>query len=98
MNRRQVGIITAAGAILLALAAPAAASGSAGSAEPQLISDSQLSAKTTTMGGANPLPTTRTVAHWWGSSVNPDNGVTYGYSMVGADPNACIGFNGTATT
>jgi hypothetical protein len=97
MTRRQVGIITAAGAILLALAAPAAASGTAGSAEPQLISDSQLSAKTTTMGGANPLPTTRTVAHWWGSSVNPDNGVTYGYNMVGADPNACTGSSCSVT-
>jgi hypothetical protein len=49
------------------------------------------------MGGANPLPTTRTVAHWWGSSVNPDNGVTYGYNMVGADPNACTGSSCSAT-
>src|SRR5205823_14229593 len=37
------------------------------------------------------LPTTRTVAHWWGSTANPDDGITYGYNMVGADPNNCSG-------
>jgi hypothetical protein len=37
------------------------------------------------------LPTTRTVAHWFGSTLNPDNGITYGYNMVGADPNNCSG-------
>ena len=30
------------------------------------------------------LPTTQTVPHWWGSTTNPQNGVTYGYNMVGA--------------
>jgi hypothetical protein len=42
-------------------------------------------------GGASVLPTTRTVAHWYGTATNPDNGVTYGYNMVGADPNNCSG-------
>jgi hypothetical protein len=60
-------------------------------AEPQLIDDSQLQALTTTMGGASVLPTTRTIQHWWGSTLNPHNGVTYGYNMVGADPNHCSG-------
>jgi len=46
---------------------------------------------TTTIGGAKVLPTTRTVAHWFGSTLNPDDGVTYGYNMVGADPNNCSG-------
>jgi hypothetical protein len=52
---------------------------------------------TTVGGGANVLPTTRTVPHWWGSSTNPQNGVTYGYNMVGANPNSCSG-TGCATT
>ena len=56
-----------------------------------MISDAQLQALTTTIGGANVLPTTRTVAHWWGSTLDPNNGVTYGYNMVGADPNNCSG-------
>lgn len=55
-----------------------------------VIPDSSLLAVTTTVGGAPVLPTTRTVAHWWGSAVNPDDGVTYGYNMVGADPTSCI--------
>lgn len=41
----------------------------------------------TTVGGANPLPTDRTVPHWYGSFTDPTNGVTYGYNMVGTgDP------------
>ena len=55
------------------------------------IDDAALQAKTTTIGGAPVLPTTRTVAHWWGSTTDPHNGVTYGYNMVGADPDNCSG-------
>ena len=61
------------------------------SAAPQVISDAALKAMFTTMGGASVLPTTRTVAHWWGSTLDPNNRVTYGYNMVGADPNNCSG-------
>lgn len=64
---------------------------------PQVIDDSQLQALSTTIGGASVLPTTRTVQHWWGSSVNPINGVTYGYNMVGANPNDCTGSACSAT-
>src|SRR5207302_5671648 len=59
--------------------------------EPQLIDDAALKAMTTTQGGASVLPTTRTVAHWFGSTLNPDNGITYGYNMVGSNPNNCSG-------
>jgi hypothetical protein len=55
------------------------------------IPDSMLRAVTTTIGGAPVLKTTRTVAHWFGSTVDPHDGVTYGYNMVGADPNNCAG-------
>jgi hypothetical protein len=58
---------------------------------PQVIADSQLQALTTTIGGATVLPTTRTIPHWWGSTLDPHNGTTYGYNMVGADPNKCSG-------
>jgi hypothetical protein len=60
-------------------------------AEPQLIDDSTIQAKYTTVGGASVLPTTRTVTHWFGQTLNPDDGITYGYNMVGADPNNCSG-------
>src|SRR5205823_3316539 len=42
------------------------------------IPDSALLATSTTIGGAPVLPTTRTVAHWWGSTTDPHDGVTYG--------------------
>ena len=51
-----------------------------------VIADSQLQAMTTSYGGASVLPTTRTVQHWFGQSLDPHNGVTYGYNMVGVDP------------
>ena len=50
-----------------------------------------MQALTTTIGGAPVLPTTRTVTHWFGSTLDPNNGVTYGYNMVGADPSNCSG-------
>jgi hypothetical protein len=59
--------------------------------QPQVIDDSQLHALSATIGGASVLPTTRTVRHWFGSTLDPHNGVTYGYNMVGADPNTCSG-------
>src|ERR1700747_2777897 len=59
--------------------------------QPQVIDDSQLHAKSITIGGAGVLSTTRTVQHWFGSTLDPHNGVTYGYNMVGADPNNCTG-------
>jgi hypothetical protein len=63
----------------------------AAQAQPQRIDDSQMKALFTTIGGANPLPTARTVEHWFGSTLDPHNGVTYGYNMVGANPNTCTG-------
>ena len=63
----------------------------AATTEPQLVDDATLKAMTTTLGGADVLPTTRTVAHWYGQTLDPSNGVTYGYNMVGANPNTCSG-------
>jgi hypothetical protein len=41
----------------------------------------------TTMGGARPLSTAKTVPHWHSQFTDPTNGVTYGYNMVGStDP------------
>ncbi|HET6842146.1 MAG TPA: hypothetical protein VFK06_10760, partial [Candidatus Angelobacter sp.] len=77
-----------AGAILTL---PLSATGSNTPSEPQVIDDSQMQALSMTIGGAAPLSTARTVVHWFGTTLNPDNGVTYGYNMVGADPNNCSG-------
>jgi hypothetical protein len=77
--------------ILMILAAALGIQTAAAQPAPQVISDAALKATFTTMGGASVLPSTRTVAHWWGSTVDPHNGVTYGYNMVGADPYNCSG-------
>jgi hypothetical protein len=81
------------GALLLSglMCCAGLAVGATATTEPQKIDDSQLKALTTTDGGASVLPTTRTIVHWWGSTLDPANGVRYGYNMVGADPNNCSG-------
>ena len=53
-----------------------------------VISDSQLQALTTSMGGARVLPTADTIPHFFGTSLNPNNGVTYGWNMAGVDPSS----------
>ena len=75
-------VLTAISTVTALAAAPA---------EPQVISDDSLKASFTTIGGADVLPTTRTVAHWFGQLTDPTNGVTYGFNMVGADPSNCSG-------
>ena len=80
------------GLALIAVAVVGTASASNSQSSIPVIADSQLQATFTTIGGgAAPQPSTRTVAHWAGTSFNPDDGVTYGYNMVGADPNSCSG-------
>lgn len=93
----SVAIAALASAAMVAAAGPASSAASGPTVQPQLISDAQLQALTTTMGGASVLPTTRTVAHWWGSTLDPSDGVTYGYNMVGADPNNCSGSDCSVT-
>jgi hypothetical protein len=92
MPYRKLGLLLGFVAVIVAVVTSgASASTGTPSIEPQLIQDSQMKALTTTEGGADVLPTTRTVTHWWGSTLDPHNGVTYGYNMVGADPNNCLG-------
>jgi hypothetical protein len=76
---------------LSTLALFALGAASANAVEPIVVDDSQLHAKSTTIGGASVLPTTRTIPHWWGSLHDDTNGVVYGFNMVGADPFNCSG-------
>ena len=60
--------------------------------KPHPITASGFDPKSVTIGGgASVLPTTRTIPHWYGTTTNPQNGVTYGYNMAGANPNNCSG-------
>jgi hypothetical protein len=86
--RFSVAALVAVSGALLAVSASV---GAASPAAIPVIDDATLKAMSTTMGGASPLPTDRTIPHWFGSSVDGANGVTYGYNMVGADPNSCSG-------
>jgi len=86
------GLATTAASVLVAASVSAG-----GSANLPMIDDSQLQALSTTVGGASPLDTSNTVAHWFGQTLNPNNGVTYGYNMVGANPNTCSGSACSAT-
>jgi hypothetical protein len=83
-------LLGAAGVIAL-LALPLSSTGSNLPPGPPVIADDQIQVLSTTIGGAQVLRTTRTVAHWFGSTLDPNNGITYGYNMVGADPNNCSG-------
>ncbi len=90
MRYRKLGLLF--GLALIAVAVVGTASASSSTSKIPVIADSQLQAEFTTIGGgADPLPTTRTIQHWWGSTTNPDNGITYGYNMAGADPYTCSG-------
>ena len=88
MALRKLGLLLGFAAIVLAVVSSAAAS--SGNGGPAVIADSQLQALTAVEGGATVLQTTRTIPHWWGSTLDPSNGVTYGYNMVGADPNSWL--------
>jgi hypothetical protein len=95
MRKRFIVIAVAAtSAVALTVGGVALANnggGTTATVEPAVLDDSNMKPSFTTIGGATVLPTTKTVAHWWGSSLDPTNGVTYGYNMVGADPNNCSG-------
>jgi hypothetical protein len=91
MKPQKLVLILAIVAVIAAVVTSAAFAQGNATAQPPVIDDSQLQALTTTIGGASVLPTTRTVPHWFGSTLDPHNGVTYGYNMVGADPNNCSG-------
>ena len=97
MHKRKLVLLAALMAATIAVVTATASAGADSATDPQLISDSQLQALTATQGGASVLPTTRTVPHWFGQTLDTGNGVTYGYNMVGANPNTCSGSGCSST-
>jgi hypothetical protein len=74
------GTLIAAGAVSAIFSLPLSATGSStATTQPLVIDDSQMQALSTTVGGAAPLLTANTVAHWFGTALNPLDGVTYGF-------------------
>jgi hypothetical protein len=86
MTRVIARSLTVLAGLTLALPLAASTAGAGTGPAPVTVPDSAIHAKTITIGGAKPQPTTRTVTHWFGTALNPDNSVTYGFNMVGADP------------
>jgi hypothetical protein len=76
MTYRNLGLLSVLFAVFAAVLVWA--TGASATSDPQVIQDSQLQALTTTVGGASVPPTTRTVPHWFGSTLDPHNGITYG--------------------
>jgi hypothetical protein len=90
MRYRKLGLLL--GLAVIAVAVVGTASAASSNSSIPVIKDSQLQADYTTIGGGQPPePLTRTITNWWGESTNPNNGVTYGYNMVGSNPNTCSG-------
>ena len=98
-SRKLVLLLAAVTALIAVAFVGGASAGSSGgngvsgtpTVTPISLDDSQLKAEDATTAGAKPTPTDRTVAHWNGSTTDPNNGVTYSYNMVGSDPNNCSG-------
>jgi hypothetical protein len=98
MIHRRVWLLVGLSALVAAAtASPAAAVTGKATVQPVQISAAQLRVITKSFGGARVLNTTKTVPHWWGSTLDPSNGITYGYNMVGADPNTCSGAGCSST-
>jgi hypothetical protein len=84
--------LVATGVVSAILTLPLSSTGSsAPAAERPVISYGQMQALSTTIDGAQVLETTRTVTHWFGATLDPNNGIIYGYNMVGVNPNNCSG-------
>jgi hypothetical protein len=86
MTRLVARKLAVAAGVTIALPFLASAASAATAPAPIVVPDSAIHVSDITVGGAKPQPTTRTVAHWFGTALNPVNGVTYGFNMVGADP------------
>ena len=95
MNRvRLLGLVVGCVMGLLSTTPAWASTGVSGTptVKPKPITASSFDPTTATIGGGvSVLPTTRTIPHWWASTANPQNGITYGYNMAGADPYSCSG-------
>jgi hypothetical protein len=86
MTRQVARKLAVAAGVTIALPFLASAASAGTAPAPIVVPDSAIHASTITVGGAKPQPTERTVAHWFGTALNPVDGVSYGFNMVGADP------------
>ena len=96
MTQRKLGSLALAVVTVVVSIAAATASATTNASSPgtlPTVDDASIQARFTSIGGADPLATDQTIPHWFSTYVDPNNGLTYGYNMVGVDPAS----NGSST-
>jgi len=86
MIRPFAGKLALAAGVAISIPFLASPANAAGAPAPLVVPDSALHAMSTTVGGAKPQPSTRTVTHFFRTAVNPLAATTFGFNMVGQDP------------
>src|SRR5215472_8911537 len=72
--RKLIVALVLTASLVAVIATAASAGGGPTAVEPQIVDDSTLKAMTTTEGGADVVPSTRTIPHWFGQATNPVDG------------------------
>ena len=83
MIRPFAGKLALAAGVAICISFLASPASAGGAPAPSVIPDSALHAVSSTVGGAKPQPTTRTVTHFFRTAVNPLAGTTFGFNMAG---------------
>ncbi|MDT7539371.1 MAG: hypothetical protein QOI82_2956, partial [Actinomycetota bacterium] len=68
MTKRKLSLLVALATVIVGVVVATASGGGPAQVEPQVVDDATLKALSTTEGGADVLPTTRTLAHWFGQT------------------------------
>ncbi len=86
MIRPFAGKLAAAAGVAITIPFLASPASAGSSPAPAVIPDSALQAMSTTVGGAEPQPSTDTLTHFFRTAFNPLDSTTFGFNMVGQDP------------
>ena len=86
MIRPFAGKLTLAAGVAIAIPFLASPASAGGAPAPIVVPDSAIHAMSTTVGGAKPQPSTKTVTHFFGTAFNPLASTNFGFNMVGQDP------------
>src|SRR5258708_12730998 len=86
MIRPFAGKLAAAAAVAFPIPFLPSPASAGSSPAPAVIPDSALQAMSTTVGGAEPQPSTDTLTHFFRTAFNPLDSTTFGFNMVGQDP------------
>jgi len=86
MIRPFAGKLALAAGVAIAIPFLASPATAGDAAAPIVVPDSAIHALSTTVGGAEPQPSTNTLTHFFRTAFNPLDATTFGFNMVGQDP------------